>query len=504
MKKIFLLCLILSVSIVFFAQKPNIVFILADDMGYGDIAALNEKCQIKTPNIDKLAHSGLVFTDAHASAAVCTPTRYGILTGRYNWRSTLKQGVSLEYGSPIIDAQRTTIASMLKKQGYQTACIGKWHLGFNWATTDGQQPVDNGQTCNIDFTKPILGGPTDVGFDHFFGIDAPNFPPFCFIEDKILRGLPTQFYPVRYDLDCRAGKGIPDWRLEKVLPTLQEKTVTYIEKATQSKAPFFLYLPITAPHTPIVPDENFMGKSGINKYADFVMQVDGYVGEIVKTLEKNKALQNTIIVFTSDNGCSPVANFKELKEHGHNPNYVFRGMKSDAFEGGHRIPCIVQWKGHIKESRKVDKTICLNDFMATFAQITQYSFADNEAEDSYSLLPFFKNKPKKYQREATVHHSLDGSFTIRKGKWKLILCAGSGGWSSPQPGKAEEGLPIVQLYDIENDIAESQNLQAAYPSVVKEMTTILAQYVNNGRSTKGLTQQNNGDFLKNKMAWMPN
>ncbi len=504
MKNTFSLFLILCLCVPCFAQKPNIVFILADDLGYGDIAALNKKCQIKTPNIDKLVQQGLSFTDAHASSAVCTPSRYGILTGRYNWRSSLKQGVLLEYGSPIIDSGRTTMASMLKKQGYQTASIGKWHLGFNWQTTDGQKPIDNATSSNIDFTKPILGGPTDVGFDHFFGIDAPNYPPFCFIENKMLQGHPTEFYPVRYDLDCRAGKGIPNWSLEKVLPTLQEKAVDYIENATQNKKPFFLFLPITAPHTPIVPDKNFKGKSGLNIYADFVMQVDAYVGEIVKTLEENKALDNTIIVFTSDNGCSPVANFKELQEYGHNPNYSFRGMKSDAFEGGHRIPCIVQWKQQINGGNKIDKTICLNDFMATFVQITNYSIADNEAEDSYSLLPFFRNKPNKYQREATVHHSLDGSFTIRKDKWKLILCAGSGGWSAPQQGKGEEGLPDVQLYDLENDIAETQNLQAVFPKIVKNMTNVLKQYVINGRSTKGLKQKNDGDFLDIRMTWMQN
>lgn len=483
-------------------KSPNIIFILADDMGYGDIAALNAQCKIKTPHLDKMAYSGLVFTDAHSSSAVCTPTRYGILTGRYNWRSTLKNGVLTQYGQPLIDAKRTTMASMLKKQGYQTACIGKWHLGFNWSTTDNKSAVDNAQTCNVDFTKFLTGGPTDVGFDYFFGMDAPNYPPYCYIENRQLVGTPTQFYALRTDLDCREGRGVADWRLEDIVPTLQKRTLNYLEKAINSDKPFFLYLPLTAPHTPIVPAHDFIGKSGLNKYADFVMQVDEYVGEVIKTLEKNNALTNTIIVFTSDNGCSPQANFKELKEKGHNPSYQFRGHKADIFEGGHHIPCIVQWAGTIKPNQ-VTQTVCLNDFMATFAQLTHYPLADNEAEDSYNLLPLF-SKPNTKQpiREATVHHSINGSFTIRKGKWKLILAAGSGGWSSPKPGKEEEGLPSVQLYNLEKDLAETQNLQAQYPQIVKELTALLNQYVKNGRSTKGLSQPNDGTFLKARMTWM--
>jgi arylsulfatase A len=487
-----------------FAQiKPNIVFILADDMGYGDVGAFNKQCQIKTPNLDKMATSGLVFTDAHSSSAVCTPTRYGILTGRYNWRSPLKSGVLTEYGSPLIPQSRTTMASMLKKQGYKTACIGKWHLGFNWATTDGLKPTDNIEKCNLDYTKAITGGPVDVGFDYFFGIDAPNYPPFCFMENRQLQGNPSHFYAVRYDLDCRAGHGVKNWKMEAILPELRTKTVKFIENAADSSAPFFLYLPLTAPHTPIVPSTPFLGQSGLNKYADFVMEVDNFVGVVMAALQKKGILDNTIVVFTSDNGCSPQADFSYLKEKRHNPNYFFRGHKADIFEGGHHVPLIVQWPKKIKPNQSCKQTICLNDFMATFAQISHYSLSDNEAEDSYNLLPLFlKPNSSRPIREATVHHSINGSFTIRQGDWKLILCAGSGGWSFPKPGKEEAGLPKIQLYNLKKDIAEQDNVEAQNPLIVKKMTNLLRQYVRNGRSTKGKPQTNDGVFLHDRMDWL--
>lgn len=477
-------------------KHPNIVFILADDLGYGDISCLNKNGKIHTPNIDRIANSGVTFTDAHSSSAVCTPTRYGMLTGRYNWRSSLKNGVLGVYDKPLMTAERTNMASMLKQKGYQTACIGKWHLGRNWPTTDAKAPNNKPGENNIDFSKPTTGGPLDVGFDYYFGTDVPNYPPYCFIENRNTVGIPSVYYSKFPDTDdCRPGMGLPGWKLDRILPALKEKAVNYIAESSQNKTPFFLYLPLTAPHTPIFPSEQFVGKSGLNSYADFVMEVDFVVGELLNTLDKSGVSKNTIVVFTSDNGCSPQADFSFLEQRGHDPSYIYRGMKSDLFEGGHRIPFLVQWPAKIKKAHKVDQTVCMNDFMATFASITSYELKDNEAEDSYNLLPALLNPDyTKTIREATVHHSINGSFTIRKNEWKLLLAAGSGGWSSPKPGKEEDNLPTIQLYNLKLDPSEKLNLQDKYPGVVNELTALLKKYIEDGRSTPGKPQKNDGEY----------
>jgi arylsulfatase A-like enzyme len=482
-------------------KNPNIVFILADDLGYGDISCLNKNGKIHTLNIDRIAKSGMTFTDAHSSSAVCTPSRYGILTGRYNWRSHLKNGVLGVYDKPLMTTERTNMANMLKQKGYQTACIGKWHLGWNWPTTNNQKPVDTAIAFNIDYSKPITGGPVDVGFDYFFGHDAPNYPPYCFIENRNTVGIPSEYYSEFKFKDNRPGRGIPSWDQEQILPMLQNKAIDYISKASKNDAPFFLYFPLTAPHTPIAPSKEFQGTSGLNDYADLVLEVDNLVGEILNTLEKTGLAENTIVVFTSDNGCSPQADFPFLTGKGHYSSYIYRGMKSDLFEGGHRIPCLVQWPGKIRYPHTISQTVCLNDFMATFASIIGYNLKDNEAEDSYNLLPaMLKPGYTKKIREATVHHSINGNFTIRKDKWKLLLVAGSGGWSSPKPGIEEVGLPDVQLYNLKQDPSETLNVKDKYPEVVKELNAILKNYIEKGRSTPGTQQKNDGVYPWNQVS----
>jgi arylsulfatase A-like enzyme len=474
---------------------PNIVFILADDLGYGDVSCYNKNSKILTPNIDRIAESGITFTDAHSSSAVCTPTRYGILTGRYNWRSWLKQGVLGVYDNPLMDPGRINMGIMLKKKGYQTACIGKWHLGRNWPTTNNRKPVNIPGDCNLDFSKPITGGPLNVGFDYYFGTDVPNYPPYCFIENQYTIGIPSEFYAEHLDKDCRPGIGIPEWKLTEILPTLLQRVIKYIKDASKKNEPFFLYFPLTAPHTPITPSEEFQGKSGLNAYADFVMEVDFVVSEVLDVLEESRESENTIIVFTSDNGCSPKADFSFLEQKGHDPSYIYRGQKADLYEGGHRIPCLVQWPAKIKTAHTVEQTICLNDFMATFAEIVGCQLQDNEAEDSYNILPLLLNpKYKQPIREATVHHSVDGSFAIRKGVWKLILAPGSGGWSYPRPGKDDSGLPPVQLYNLKTDPEELSNVYDTHQKVVNELKSLLKTYIEDGRSTPGTPQKNDGEY----------
>ena len=483
-------------------KQPNIIFILADDLGYGDLSYLNEQGKIKTPHLDKMASEGVVFGDAHSSSAVSTPTRYGVLTGRYNWRSTLKNGVLHWYATPLIPSGRTTMASMLRNQGYNTACIGKWHLGFNFPTKDGQKPVDKPDEYNLDFTKEITGGPCDVGFDYFFGVDAPNYPPYCFIENRHTVGLPDTYYPVSQDMDSRAGRGLQGWEMKDILPAIEKKAVEYIDRSAESNRPFFLYFPLTSPHTPIVPTDEFADRSKLNEYADFVMQSDAVVGSILEALKKNKIADNTIVVFTSDNGCSPRADFELLAQKGHDPSYIFRGMKSDLFEGGHHIPCIVRWPAQAKP-RRVDQTICLTDFMATFAALSGYRLADNEAEDSYNILPLLTaSETGKTIREATVHHSIDGSFAIRQGKWKLLLSSYSGGWSEPR--KAVVGAPEYQLYDLEKDPEEKHNLYKSNREVAQRLHDLLCRYVKEGRSTPGLQQKNDGPYPWKQLSWMNN
>lgn len=466
-------------------NSPNIIYILADDMGYGDVSALNNQSKIVTNNIDVLAKNGMSFTDAHSNSAVCTPTRYGILTGRYAWRTWMKQGVLWSWDEPLIKPERTTVASFLKKQNYNTACVGKWHLGLGWEK-------DTAGIANI--TAPISGGPNELGFDYFYGITASlDIPPYIYIEND--RSTSMKIDTVE-KMDgkkfWRTGQAGDDFKHEEVLPTLTEKAIGFINKNAKKENPFFLYFPLPAPHTPILPTEKFLGKSKTNEYGDFVLMVDDVVGHIIKTLKENKIEENTLIVFTSDNGCSPMADFEELEEVGHDPSHIYRGHKADIYEGGHRVPFIVQWKNKIKPNSINNETICLTDLLATCAGIIGDTLNVNEGEDSYDLTPYlFNQKISEPIRPATVHHSINGSFAIRKNKWKLIFCPGSGGWSFPVPKKAKElALPKLQLYDLENDPTEGNNVAENNPVIVAELTRLMEQYINEGRSTEGEVQEN--------------
>ncbi|MEN8193378.1 MAG: sulfatase-like hydrolase/transferase [Bacteroidota bacterium] len=480
---------------------PNIVYILADDLGYGDIAWLNKESKIPTPNIDKLGEEGMAFTDAHSGSAVCTPTRYGILTGRYSWRSRLQAGVTWGYSKPLIDDERITVASFLKEHGYSTACVGKWHLGWDWGLKDNINPeeLETVKYEDIDFSKSISNGPTSVGFDYFFGIPASlDMVPYVYVENDKVVEVPSAIIEGRKNYEFyRGGYSAPSFKHEDVLPTLTEKVKDYINqhKSSKNSNPFFIYFPLSAPHTPILPTDKFKGKTGLGPYADFVYQCDWTVGEIVKTLEKNGLTDNTLIIVTSDNGCSPMANFEHLENLGHNPSYIFRGHKADIFEGGHRIPFIANWPNRIPENSVCDNTICLTDLLATVAEIVNDQLPNNAGEDSFSILSDMKRNKETTEREAIVHHSVDGLFSIRQGKWKLELCPGSGGWSPPRDQKAiDQGLPMIQLYDLSNDIGEETNLQAQYPEVVHQLTNLLEDYVAKGRSTPGKAQKNDTEI----------
>jgi len=479
-------------------SKPNIVYILADDMGYGDVSCLNESSRIRTRNLDALAARGMAFHDAHASSAVCTPSRYSILTGRYNWRSWLKEGVTFGYSMPLIEPDRMTVASFLKSHGYATGCVGKWHLGWTW-------PQRGDAEEDVDYTRAIKDGPLARGFDYFYGISASlDMPPYVYVENELPTAVPERIVPkAKGKSFWREGPIAPDFKHDEVLTRLTEKAIQFIhEKAGQSN-PFFLYFPLTAPHTPILPSAEFLGKSATNSYGDFCLQVDDVVGQIMVALERLGVADDTILIFTSDNGCSPTADFQELASVGHHPSYVFRGHKADIYEGGHRVPFIIRWPRVIAAASMTDETVCLSDLLATCADILGAKLPANAGEDSVSNLKVWQGDLlDKSLREATVHHSIDGSFSIRKGKWKLEMCPGSGGWSYPRPGPECEGLPPLQLYDLNADIREQQNLCQEFPEVVEELKTLLTQYVENGRSTPGMRQQNVGGIEWEHLWWM--
>jgi len=470
------------------AETPNIVVILADDMGIGDVSCLNKESKIPTPNIDRLAARGIAFTDAHSGSALCTPTRYGILTGQYSWRTRLKRGVTWGFSPHLIDPQRMTVASLLKANGYNTACIGKWHLGMDMSTksgeaigADGANPGVREFIADIDYRKPIQNGPNAVGFDYFFGISASlDMHPYIYIENERFVGECT----TEKDFTFRktiSGPAEPDFEDIDVMPELTRRTVDYIESQSKDE-PFFVYMPLTAPHIPVSPSKPFQGRNELGPYGDFVMEVDGTVGRVLNALERKGFSDNTLVIFTADNGAAHYVGAAEMIEQGHYPSYLYRGYKADIYEGGHRVPFVAQWPGKIESGAVSDEIICLTDLLATCAAIVGTKIPADAGEDSYNVLPALLGETTKGPiREATVHHSMRGTFAIRQGKWKLVLDSASGGYatlsSTPDPD-----FPPVQLYDLESDIAESKNVYREYGHVVERLTALLNDYKMSGRS----------------------
>lgn len=466
---------------------PNIVYILADDMGYGDMRCNNPNCKVPTPNLDRLAERGMRFTDAHSPSAVCSPTRYGILTGRYCWRSRLKAGVLGPWAAPLIEADRLTVAQLLKDNGYATACIGKWHLGWSWPTTDGERPAKDGS--NVDWSRPVTGGPLDHGFEHYFGDGVPNYPPYVYIEDDRLLGVPSVQKPD--SMFGNPGPMLPGWKLERVLPEITRRAAQYIQGAAGGDQHFFLYFPLTAPHTPIAPTKQFRGKSQAGLYGDWVAEVDWSVGQVLEALERTGQAENTLVIFASDNG-SPARDgtnmsgpLRSVERYGHIPNAPYRGIKTNIWDGGHRGPFIASWPAEIAAGAVSDEPICHVDLMRTVAAMLGVTLPDDAGEDSFDLLPVLKGeKLDGPARGPVVHHSGSGQFAIRDGRWKLILCPSSGGWLSGAPADA----PPIQLYDMRKDPPEEYNLYQERQDKVEELTALLATIVERGRSTPGEPQ----------------
>ena len=453
-------------------SKPNIVVILADDMGYGDAGCYNTESKIPTPHLDRLARNGMRFTDAHTPSAVCSPTRYGLLTGRYPWRTEMKQGVLGAWDWPLIETNRLTLASMLKQFGYHTACIGKWHLGWEWQTTDGTPLKIDRQSDHqlrvklaeaVDYTQPIGGGPLGAGFDYYFGDGAVNQPPYLWIENNRCLTQPTEPLLESIRKGSSNGPATPDWDQTKVLPRITERAVQYIhERGRQKDTPFFLYFALTAPHVPVMPSKQYVGRSIFGPYGDFVCQVDDIVGIVTKELEQAGLAENTLVIFTSDNG-----SFANPKK-GHSPSGELRGKKGRIFEGGHRVPFLVRWPGRIKDGSVNNQLVGVNDVMATVAAIVGHKLPDDACEDSASLLPTLLDSTQSV-RQDLVHHSRSGEFALRVGDWKLITD------SSRKP---------IQLFNIGTDLGEKHSVFKTHPEVVKRLADKLERQYQSGRSVQ--------------------
>lgn len=482
---------------------PNIIVILADDLGFGDLSCNNPESKIQTPHADRIAAEGMRFTDAHSPSAVCTPTRYSLLTGRYHWRSRLTEGVLDGFSPPLIEKDRVTVASFLKRHGYHTACIGKWHLGLQWTRNDGSpEDLDRAEKggvrpgYEIDYAKGFTGGPVALGFDRFFGISASlNMPPFCYLDGEQVVHLPTLKQPRMRDANFFAtdeGLRSPDFTNYGVLPRLAGETIAFLEDhaAKDPERPFFLYAPLPSPHLPVVTNQEYIGTSEAGLYGDFVVETDAYVGAVLDSLDRLDLAANTLIIYTSDNGglyhyweakeADDLKHYKiggraaHIREFGHQGNVWMRGTKADIWEGGHRVPFVVRWPGKTPPGTVSDSLVDLTDLLATAADLVGKPLPEGAGADSVSLKPVLLD-PATEVREHTVHLSFRGVFAIRQGPWKLIPDhRGSGGFSQPRDLDPEkEGGPKGQLYHLGDDPAESNNVYEAHPEVVARLSTLL-------------------------------
>jgi len=477
-----------------FQQPPNIIVIMADDMGYGDVSALNPQSKIQTPVLDQLIKDGRNFTEAHTSASLCTPARYAFLTGRYNFRTGLS-GVASGYSKPMIEYDRETLASVLKKAGYSTAIIGKWHLGLEWKpknpnmpiyTTDSYTP----ENLNVDYRKPVKGV-NEIGFDYSYISPAGNnLAPFCFIENGRVTELPTDYfepqitgkYAEDYENRRNGGDKAPGYLLSSTLETITNKAVDYLKDTPKDGKPFFLYLPFTAPHFPWMAQQQFRGTSKAGAYGDFMQEIDARVGVILDALKKQNLDKNTLVIFTADNGGATPENF--LSKYGHEMNKGRRGQKSEIWEGGVRVPFIARWPAVISAGSISYQAISFVDMLATFAKISGVTMDSKYAEDSEDVsYAFSKNIDAKQSRKAMINQSGSASgLAILEQNWKLIPY----GYGKHGSDSATETQPKGQLYNLLADPMETKNLYNENPKLVKRLTQLLETYKIQGFSRSGV------------------
>lgn len=494
--RVLMIAAALVCSCVTAAEKlPNIVVILADDFGVGDIQAHYPENRIATPHLDRLVQEGMSFVDAHSPSAVCSPTRYGLLTGRYAWRTRLQEWVVAAYEPPLIAPDRLTLPGYLRSVGYHTSAVGKWHLGWDWPGPQSPQMVEarNGQkSLEWDFSRPVRGGPTDRGFDDFFGVDLPNLPPFTFIRDQRVTPLPTEKYVndlSGLDFMPRGFEGCPvapGWKMDQILPEITRAAVSRVHELARQDKPFFLYFAQTSPHEPVSPSEAFRGKSGIAPIADFVMETDWSAGQVLQAIEDAGIANNTIVLFTADNGHSHYTGWQKLIAAGHQPSGEFRGHKGDIWEGGHRVPLIVRWPGHVAAGSRSRQLVSLTDVFATCVEVTGGELTTSGAEDSISFLPAAIGGSNLPQRLPLVSHSNHGEFACREGDWKIVFR--NQGVLERSRGKSR----IVELYDLGADAGETTDLAASHPEKVQQMSKRLAALIASGATRPGLSARNDG------------
>lgn len=488
--------------------KPNIIFIMADDMGYGDLGCYNPDSKIPTPNMDRLAKEGMRFTDAHSPDAVCTPTRYSVLTGKHCWRSGFRNGVLWSgYDKPLI-TDELTVGRLMQKNGYKTAAFGKWHLGMSFQAKDGSgvfvpsgigkpyQPQGaEGHEDAVDFTKPITGGPNDVGFDYFFGLAGSiNIEPYCFVENRYTVGIPTTWRPKNTPTSPdqlyggESGLMVEGWKDKNVGPEITRRAQRFMIKTHRENPnkPFFMYYASPLPHMPCVPAQFSKGASKAGVRGDVVSQLDWTIGQIISTLKQLGIEGNTLIMVTSDNGA--VKNSDEGKDFGHKSCGDFRDYKGQIYEGGHRVPLIAKWPGNIKPDTISDEVICLTDLMHTCAAVVGAKLPNDSGQDSYNILPVLLGRPyNKPLREATMHMDWALRFSIRQGDWKLVkLAPDEIAWDHAvnylKEYKNQDYNTPPELYNLVDDPAETTNLAKKHPEIVKRLNNLIEKYKAQGRS----------------------
>lgn len=464
------------------SKRPNIVILYTDDMGYGDMGAQNPDSKIPTPHLDQLAKEGTRFTDGHSSSGICTPSRYALLHGRYHWRKF--HGIVNSFDQPIMDDARTTIAEMLKTSGYNTACIGKWHLGWDWNAIKKPGAKPKGRAFapdDFDWSKPIPGGPLSHGFDYYFGDDVPNFPPYAWFEnDHVITEptIPLQTPPKTAEgsWEARPGPSVKDWDFWDVMPKMTTKAVEWIGKQKKDQ-PFFLYFPCTSPHAPIVPTPEFTGKSKANGYGDFMTQTDWSLGQILDALKTHGFSDNTLVIFTSDNGPERYA-YDRIQNSGHRSMGPLRGLKRDIWEGGHRVPFVVRWPGVVKAGAVSDGLISQIDLLATVAAIVDFKLPKDSGEDSLNQLPLLQGNGKS-ARDTLVHNTNANGYALRHGDWVLIATktgsvSGVPKWYDQAQGYKPNTSP-GELYNLREDLGQKNNLYDKHPDIVAKLTKMLAE-----------------------------
>ena len=482
--------------------KPNIIILYADDLGYGDLACYNPKSPIPTPALDALASQGMRFTDAHSSSGICTPSRYALLTGRHHWRDF--HNIVNSFEPSVFPKGRLTMAGMLQAEGYRTAAMGKWHLGWDWDAIKKSDPQASGEKRkkkkmagleDYDWSKPILGGPLSVGFDHYFGEDVINFPPYCWFEDDKIVQAPDRMLgkwiwePVTDGrTEVRPGPMAPDWNPYEVLPKTTQHAVEFIKSRKDAKQPFFLYFAYPSPHAPIIPNKEFIGKSGLGPYGDHVVETDHSVGQILGALKEAGLDDNTLVIFSSDNGAEHYA-YERDEKYGHWSSHPLRGLKRDIYEGGHRLPFLVKWPSVVPPDSVCGALVSQIDLMATLADVVGTKLPDNAAEDSHNLLPLFQGGTTPV-RETHVHNTT-ATYAIRHGDWVLVD-AKDGYISKVDPNwEIRHGYPAkdshtAELYNLKEDIGQKNNLAAAHPEKLEELRSLLNKVRQQGHSAPRL------------------